>query len=262
MSNMILLEPLTLQAGWITGTAAAGFAIGNLADQQPLVAWKAAAAGQTFVTFDLQADRAIDTVFLGFTNADASATWQIRAATQAQGAAWLDNSGSIVLATTQLWASFDALGPRFHAFWHAAAPITARHMRLTLINEVAPLSAGVLALGQAFKPAFNYEWGSGRGLIDLSRKDRLPSGAMAVDARAIVPTWNWTLGDLTDTDRDALWAIARRTGNSRPLLAVEDPDVAAGRHERLHYGTLTDLREYARQAPDKTRWELKIEEWL
>lgn len=262
MSNMLIVEPIAIQAGWIAAPAAAGFPAANLADEQPLVIWKAAAAGAVSVDLDLQADTSLDTVFLGFSNASTSATWEIRAATAAQGTAWLANAGSIVLGATQLRASADALGPRYHAFWRAGAALNARHLRINLINAAAALTAGVLVVGKAFQPGYNHEWQSGRGLEDLSLKERLASGAMSVDPRAIVPIWRWTLGDLTDAELRALWGIARRRGTSRPVLAVEDPDATEGLHERLHYGTLKDLSEYAREAPQKTRWEFAIEEWM
>lgn len=262
MSNMVIIEPLALQAGWIAAAAAAGFPAANLADDQPLVVFKAPAAGAVAIDIDLQGDTSLDTVFLGFSNAAAAATWEIRAATAAQGAGWLANAGSIQLAPTQFWASFDALGPRYHGFWHAGAVLNVRHLRLIVTNAAAALAAGVLVVGKAWQPSYNHEWQSGRGLDDLSLKERLASGAMSVDTRAIVTTWRWVLGDLTDADLRALWGIARRRGASRPLLVVEDPDVTEGLHERLHYGTLKDLSEYAREAPQKTRWEFTIEEWM
>lgn len=260
---MIILEPIALQAAWITASStAAGFPAGNLADEQPLAVWKAAGAGPFTINIDLQADTSLDSVFFGFTDASTAVTWAIKAATAVQGTAFFANPQSIVMPAAPLWASSDALGPRRHGFWRAAAPIVARHIQLFIDNAALALSAGILVVGKAFEPAFNHEWQSGRGLDDLSPKERLPSGAMSVDPRAIVPTWRWTLGDLTDADLAALWGLVRRRGSSRPVLVVEDPEANAGLHERLHYGTLKDLQEYAREDPDKTRWEFTHEEWL
>lgn len=262
MKKMIICEPVTLQAAWITGAAAAGFPASNLANEQPLVAWKGSNSGPFTIDLNLQADVSFDTVLLGFTSALAGATWEIRTATSAQGTGWLANAGSIRQASTPFWASSDALGPRYHGFWRAAAPFSARYLRLVITGGGANMTAGVLVVSKAFEPAFGHEWQAGRGADDLSQKERLPSGAMSVDPRAIVPTWRWTLGDLTDADLETLWGIVRRRGVSRPVLIVEDPDTTTGLHERLHYGTLKDLNEYAREAPDKTRWEFAVEEWL
>lgn len=262
MKKMIIIEPIALQPAWVTGAAAAGFPASNLADAQPLVIWKGSNSGPFTIDLDLQADTLLDTVFLGFTSALAGATWEIRAATTAQGSAFLTNAGAVKLAASTFRASADALGPRYHGFWRAAAPFTARYVRLIITGGGANMTAGVLAVGNAFEPTYGHEWQSGRGLEDLSVKERLPSGAMSVDERAIFPTWRFTLADLTNADLAALWGLARRRGASRPLIVVEDPDTTAGLHERLHYGSLKDLQEYSREADEKTRWEFTIEEWL
>jgi hypothetical protein len=262
MKKMIICEPIALQAGWITGAAAAGFPASNLADEQPLVIWKGSNSGPFTIDLNLQADVTFDTVFLGFTSALAGTTWEIRSATSAQGTGWLSNAGSIRLASTSFRASADALGPRYHGFWRAAAPFSARYLRLVITGGGANMTAGVLVVSNAFEPTYGHEWQSGRGLEDLSLKERLPSGAMSVDPRAIFPTWRWTLGDLTDADVATLWSLIRRRAASRPVLIVEDPDTTSGLHERLHYGTLKDLQEYSREDVDKTRWEFSVEEWL
>lgn len=262
MKKMIIIEPIALQAAWVTGAAAAGFPAGNLADAQPLVVWKGSNSGPFTIDIDLQADTSLDTVFLGYTSALSAATWEIRAATAAQGSAFLSNAGAVKLAATLFRASADALGPRYHGFWRAAAPFTARYLRLVITGGGLNMTAGVLVAGKAFEPTYGHEWQSGRGLEDLSVKERLPSGAMSVDPRAIFPTWRWTLGDLTDADVATLWGLVRRRAASWPLLVVEDPEATAGLHERLHYGTLKDLQEYSREDVDKTRWEFTVEEWL
>lgn len=262
MSNSLIIEPVAIQAGWLSATTeAAAFPVSQLTDPQPLEVWQAAASGDATIDIDLQSDTAVDTVFLGYTNASAAAVWTVRAATDAQGAAHLDDVASLIKTNGPIRASTDALGPRYHGFWHGAE-VSPRWLRLNLFDAAAALSAGVLVVGKAFRPTYNHEWQSGRAPVDLSRKERLSSGAMSVDKRAIFADWRWTLGDLTDEEARELWAIARRVGESSPILVVEDPDGGDGLHERLHYGTLKDLQEYAREAPQKTRWEFTIEEWL
>lgn len=261
MSTMLILDPIELNAPMVSANAETGFGAENLTDPQPLVLFKAKSAGSVAIDLDLGKDHSLDCVYLGYTNMDASASWEIRSATASEGLASLANASQIRLPQTQARASFDALGPRYHAFWHSGNDFTARYIRLIITNPPAALNAGVLAVGKAFRPTFNHEWQSGRGLIDTSLKSRLRSGAMAVEAGAIVPTWRWTLGDLTDADVQKLWRIARHVGESRPILVAEDPAVTEGLHERLHYGTLRDFQEYSRESPNKTRWDFTIEEW-
>lgn len=261
MSNVLILDPIDLASGWITAShEVAGFPATNVIHNQPLVVWKASSGAAYDLTIDLQVDTPIDTVYLGYTNAAAGTTWQIVGATAAQGTAYLTNPAAVMMATATLRAS-EALGPYYHAFWTGTSK-TVRYLRL-IVTHSGEFSAGLLLLGAAWRPTWNFEWEAGRGVVDTSLKERLRGGNLDIDERGIVAEWTMVLGDLTDAEARALWKIKKQHGESRPLLLCEDPDsVVAGLNERLHYGVFKELTRYGRTAPDKVRWEMTFEDWL
>lgn len=260
MSNILILEPLPLNAAWLTASdEAAAFPVASLLDPSPLVVWKTTGAGSFTLTIDLQADTELDTVYLGYTNASVSATWAIAGATAAQGPSYIGDPGAVIQGATPIRAA-EAFAP-YHAFW-TGAPRTVRHLRLSVTQSGGAFAAGNLLIGKAWRPSWNYEWEAGRAVADASLKERLPDGSLVIEPRGISGAWTWTFGDLTDAETRQLWRIARTYGLSRPLLVVEDPDASAGLNERLHYGVFSEIQRYNREAPDKTRWEFTFEDWL
>jgi len=260
MSNLLILDPIDLDPGWITASsAAAGFPASQLANPDPLVIWQSAAGGSLTLDIDLQADTAVDTVYLGYTLPVSDATWEIRGATAAQTTGYLTDPGAVMMAVDDLVLT-EAITP-YHAFW-TGTERTIRYLRINITNTGTAFEAGVVLAGKAWRPTWNHEWESGRSLTDLSIKERMPSGNLTVDTRGIVGDWRWTLGDLDDAEVRQLWAILKRHGASRPLLVVEDPDDTAGLNERLHYGVMSDLQRFSRTETQKTKWEFTFEDWL
>lgn len=260
MSNLLILDPVPIDGAWLfASSSAASFPVTNLVSPDPLVIWQTALGGALTLDLDLQADTAIDTVFLGYTDPVSSATWEIRGATASEGTGHLTNPGSVIMATDDLILT-EAISP-YHAFW-TGAEHTMRHLRINLTNTGANFAAGVLQVGKSWRPTWNYEWESGRSLTDFSAKERLPSGTLSIDTRGIVADFRWTLGDLDDAELRQLWTIMKQHGASRPLLVVEDPDDTAGLNERLHYGVMKDLQRYSRTEAQKTKWEFTFEDWL
>ena len=205
MSNVLILSPLALDAGdLLSSSSALNFPVGNLSNPQPKIVWKAASSGQVYVDIDLQSNQSVDSFFLGFTNAGSSVHWDIRTSTSAEGRAGLASPSNIRKPAGPILATLPENGQRPHAFWTGPS-IIARHIRMNITNSTTPFSAGVVSVGKAFRPRYNYDWGAGRSLTDLSVTKNLRGGQMDVFKDAIIPTWRFTLGNLDDGELEALW---------------------------------------------------------
>lgn len=256
MANILILPPAPI-AG-LTATRGSG-AI-NMLTPDPKEVWVDGAPGTTaFIDIDLGAVIALDTVFLGScTPAMAGTLWTISG-----GAA--GPTEAILMPTCPLRA-VDAAGqaaPLSHGFWTGAVAMV-RYLRLAVTQPAGslPLAVGNVLCGKAFTPTYNREWGSGRRVIDTGSATALPSGGYAIVEGARKAAFSWTLGDLTDEETEALYAMQLDRGETRPVLVAEDPAATTGQRNRLHYGRLTSLRAFERRNPAQTRWEFSIEEWL
>ncbi|MFQ5535626.1 MAG: hypothetical protein ACE5EM_12485 [Sphingomonadales bacterium] len=234
MANGILVQPLTWSAITASQAMAAGFPETNLGDEQPRMFAESATAVLS-VDIDLGTAQAVDLIALLYTNADATATWEVRAAdTQAElGAGTVFASGSFCAGGGVSKAD------RPHGFDFGAA-LTKRWWRITLTNSAAPARAGRLILGQALQPAWNFE---------LSSRFARVGGAdgLGTDGGALVPVKRKTRrrvsirwGDLTDAEYyDQLAAIEQAAADGEPILFIRDPDAAAAnRHQGIVYGLL------------------------
>lgn len=260
MANILLLAPTPIAA--ISTSRGTGWA--NLLTADPKEVWADDAVGTIArIDIDLGAACPIDTVFLGHvTPPAAGATWQILGGVAAHAEQVLKVTGSL--------RAIDAAGSfpeTSHAFWSAAGGAggaTVRYIRINVTQPAGalPLKVGVAMVGQAFVPALNKEWGSGRRVIDSGTVTALPSGGFATLEGSRRGAFAWTLGDLADDEVERLYALQMDRGETRPLLVVEDPAATSGQRARIHYGLFTQLRAYERQDAAKTRWEFSIEEWV
>lgn len=272
MSNGLLVRLVRFGDAAITVSSAdADFPKAALGDEQPRVVYRSdelALPATVTITVDLGADTPIGAVGALFTNLSAEATWEVRGATAAQGTGHLADAGSRLFG---LGGAVDArIEPassttRFHALLHGDAA-SCRYVRVT-INETAAnldefVEIGVLAIGTNWTPHWNFEWGGGRKVIDLSERHDMPGGALAFWRKARVPVARVTFGDLKPDELAALHTLLLDLGESEPLLFVEDPGAATGRHEGLHYGVLEGLDFFERKQTDKSKFELTIRQWL
>lgn len=236
----------------------------NLLDPRPGRPWQSLGTTDN-LTIDLGQDRSVDTIWLGYTNLTTAATWEIRGASAAQGASYLNNAGSVLQAPTQAWASADALGPRYHAlWWRDSGPIGLRHLRISVFDAANPdgvLRAGRLYVSQAFRPAWPREAGSERGVIDLSIKERLRSGPLVITKGAKVKTRSVSFTGASAEDvRQFFWPLLLQRGESEDLLAIMDPTPALGRHELIVYGVLARTRAIEIAQANYQSVRLEIEE--
>lgn len=254
MKNLLILQPTPI----VSVTASRGSGAANLLTPDPREVWMDSGTGTATLVLDFGQPRVINTIFLGhLLPPHVDATWSITGGL-------IDSTSLLISPVSSLrvpdvtWRS-PALS---HAFWTGAA-VRVRYIRLSVTQPAgsAPLSAGVLIAGYALQPAWNHEWGSGRRPIDTNPAVALPDGGFSGVEGVRKSAWFWTLGDLADDELDALWEIALDRGESRPLLVVEDPDRTAGLRRRLHYGIFRQFREFERLTRNRTRWELRIEDW-
>ncbi len=255
MANILLLSPHAT-----SGIAASrGTGGPNLGTPDPKEVWVDSAVGTNgYIYVDLGTVRPVDTLFLGaIYNAAADAECSVTYGVEGY---WEQNLFAGALRAPDAAGQFAAVS---HFFWHGA-PINARCIAIGVRQPTAllPLAVGRVMVGQAFKPAFNKEWGSGRRVIDTGTSTALPSGGFANVKGVRKGAYSWTQGDLTDAEVDTLYALQLAHGETEPLLVVEDPEATAGLRFRIHYGLFRSLKAFERRNPIQTRWELTIEEWV
>ena len=256
MSNILILAPATVSAVAVSR----GSGSANLLTNNPKEVWADSAVGSVAnIDIDLGSVVSIDTVFLGYVSPPAAgATWTITGGAAGYTTQVIKASGAL-----RAIDSANQAPSLSHAFWHGAAA-SVRYLRIAVTQPSgsATLTAGIVMAGSAFTPTWNNEWGAGRRIIDTAAVTGLPSGGFAVVEGATKVTYAWTLGDLTDAEVDVLDALQRSRGMSKPVLVVEDPDATTGQRNRIHYGLLTSLRQYARRNAKQTKWEFSLEEWI
>lgn len=163
-----------------------------------------------YVDIDYGVPTEIDTVFAGFRQGDDTAI-DVAASVGFGGAStYID-----VLATPP------ATAKRRHHFKKLAAPVTSRYFRF---SGVGIDKLGIVAVGKSVQPVYGHEWGAGRVVDDRSAKEPLASGGWGIYRNAVVPGWQFTVGDLTDAELAALWNMVADVGGSCPVLVCEDPD--------------------------------------
>jgi hypothetical protein len=138
-----------------------------------------------------------------------------------------------------------------------------RFIRLTsTTSAAAAFQIGNLVVADAFRPTWGHEWGAGRGIGDTGIASRLISGGFGIMQGARFKTWDFSLGDLTDSEYEELFDLLWQIGETNPAVLCEDPDVTANLDARIHYGKFGKLDKYERLVPGATRWNLKFEEWV
>lgn len=258
MSNMVIFKPLPISAVATGGGSGAS----NLLTPDPKEVW----TSETFdanhnIDIDLGSTQSIDSFLVGYTTYDGPG---------AAGPATLSITGgtsytatTISAAAAFLAASSSSSPVRKHSFRKIAAPVNARYVRLNIVQSDNDASTvGIVAIGLAFQPTYNREWGGGRQVIDTGTKEGLLGGGFGIGEGARKAAYRWTLGDLTDAEVEALYALTLDRGETRPAVVIEDPDATSGLNERIHYGLFDRFEAYERMNPSQTRWSLSLTEWV
>lgn len=256
-----IMRPMPIAAIASAGTVA-GVNPSFLLTPDPKEAMTAAytANGQnTTLNVDMGATTILNTAFLGYTNLPVSAAFSM--AVYAANSSYTPTGGALATVNP---ADTILYSPRPHLF--AQFSDTASRYWVIQINDLTggALAAqfGTLAVGKAFTPSRGREYGSGRGIDDSGSASRNPAGGFAIDPGAITPNFGWTLGDLTDSEVQTMYAIAMDRGETNSVLIVEDSDNSyAGLGDRIHWGLFGKFERYERFAPGATRWGLSVMDW-
>jgi hypothetical protein len=249
MSNMIIFKPLTIAAAAAV-VPGSSTGVSNLLTPDPKEVWSGTAgAGVYEIDFDMGGAVTINAILVTGMWPGTSLFGLYSATAMGSG-----------FAGVYLPAGPDNAAP--HAFRHLSAPVTSRYWRGIFSGNPGNPVVGILALGLAFQPTHNREWGGGRTVIDTGTKERLRGGGFGIDEGVRKAGYRWVFGDLLDSEVDALWDLALDRGEGRPIVVVEDPADAPGLARRIHYGLFDAFEPYGRQNPGQTRWALSMEEWV
>ena len=253
MSNLLILPPAPVASVSSSG----GSGIANLLSPDPREVWLDSATGSRTIGIDLGAPRVIDTIFLGYISGSvAGSSWRIDGGLPPSTGFTIKPDGPLRVADSV--GQFAAVS---HALWHGV-PTSVQYLTFALTQPGSvPLGAGIVMVGSASSAALPHEFGAGRGVKDTGSVTRLPSGGLAIVEGARVGTYAWTLGDLTQAEADALYALQKDRGETRPVLVVEDPAPTTGLANRIHYGLMTGLKRYERRNAAQIRWDFSMEEW-
>jgi hypothetical protein len=212
----------------------------------------AVATSSSAIDIDLAAPMSIDTFFMGFLTATTLTGVTVQTATglgTGLGSAVALNLGP----TTAL---------RRHAYLDKASPDSSRYFRVNF-TYTGTLSVGIMGFGLAVQPTYGHEWGSGRQPIDTAAVTALRGGGFARELGAVKGAWQFTTGELTDTDLDSLWDLSLDVGIGSPVLVMEDPALTgAAMNRALHYGLLQRPDVYQRLTPGQSSWSWRVEEWV
>ncbi|MGE4321760.1 MAG: hypothetical protein AB7E60_01870 [Sphingobium sp.] len=249
MSGVLIIKPLPIAAV----TTLSGAAVTNILTADPNEAWIAGGLWAVAFEVDMGAIVTVDSFYLGYTNADAAATWSIQRGTGlGTGLTTIKPSGPMRPA--------DSAGPRHHAFVRLAAPVESRYFRITIPQAGdAPLFIGALVIGHAFEK--HREFGAGRTVVDTGARQDLPGGGFGIGEGVTKAQFNFSFVDLTDAETATLWALKKDRGLTRPVLVVEDADAAADLNEAIHYGVFERFQPYERVDPANTRWAGVVTDW-
>ena len=245
MSVLAIVKPLPIAAigGTLEGAA-------RLITPSPREAAVCVGGGDRTIDVDLGAPVALDTLFLGYSNASGGA-WHASCGVSDYTSTALPD---VALASTRLTRAR-------HYLAVLAVPVVARYVRFSAAAVPAGLTLGLLAVGLALRPALGHEWGAGRFVTDTGSATRLQTGGFGLASGSRSGGWQWTLAELTDEEVDAMYGLQLDVGTSSPLLVVEDPDPTAGLNERIHWGVLTKLDPNERRAIADVKWDMRIEDW-
>lgn len=249
MSGVLIVKPLPIAAvPTVNGSGAA-----NLLTADPNEAWIAASAAPLAMDIDMGAAIEADSFYLGYTNAATAAAWTIASGTGL-------GTGLTVIKPSGPMRAADSEGPRHHCFARLAAPVTARYFRLTLAQAGAsPLFAGALVIGKAFEK--HREYGPGRSAIDTGLRQDLPGGGFGTGDGVVKAQFAFSFIDITAAEERQLWSIKKDRGLRRPLVVVEDADLAAGQNEAIHYGVFDRFQPIERANAVDRRWAGALIEW-
>lgn len=226
---------------------------GNLLTPDPKEVATAAASVSCYVDIDLGSAQSIDTIFIGFVSSNFGTV--------------IPTGGTVSVADFNLAGgslpgqASVLVNPAYHRVNVESAPVTARYLRFNFSSVASVRTLGVLAVGLSVPIIWGHEFGSGRPIEDTGSAERLFSGGFGIYDGVTAGGYQWTFGDLYDSEVEALYALQRDRGTTRSLLVIEDPTQSSGLNERTHWGLLDRLEVYERGLPGASKYALKVRDW-
>jgi hypothetical protein len=254
MSNMAIMKPIAPNA-INDGNGNIGSMANLLTPDPKEVILHSSGVGGASIQVDLGSSQLIDSFFLGGMSYPSGSSLSITGGSGSYTSS-THFSGSLVAPSAV------SSPQRQFQFVRLSAPVSNRYIQFVLTKGSVNATIGLVLVGLSFQPTYNREWGSGRSIIDTGSKEGLLGGGFGIGEGARKAGYRWTFGDLSDAEIDRLYDLALDRGETRPVVAVEDPDQTTGLNERIHYGLFDKFEAFERQNPSQTRWSLSMSEWV
>lgn len=177
-----------------------------------------ATTANTKFQVDIGASYAIDYLSLHAHNLSSAATITLKAGTTAGASDTLNSTGNAAYSVT-----FDDLREfSTHYAIIITAGVSARYWTVEITdtgNSDGYIDIGRAGLWQGITPTYNMQWGVKYGINDgVSDTDRSLAGDFLYDTQVRKRTANFTLGFLTDTEKDDIHELNRVTGKTGEVL--------------------------------------------
>ncbi len=263
--SIVLATPKLSDAATLstTGTVASSLPLTNLQAMQPEACCRFTSLSGMEITADLGAAAAIDTVWLGYTNATSAATWRVRAASSQAG---LTSSPGYDSGSVSVWPAsglddWDKVGG---LLWLSAAQ-TYRWWRIDIADAANP--AGYFDIGRLYlADAWNaggIMFGWSIGFLDDSPVERARGGQMHPSERPRRREAAFTLRGKSEADMYAnAFALDQLRGRSKDVLAVRNPTQTTFLQHQTIYGLMTALRPIVNTTYNVFRKQYRIEELI
>lgn len=226
---------------------------GNMLTAPPREVWLSSVAATHTIDIDLGSAMAIDTLFIGSTNAATGTTLTVSRGTGMGAGLTAEGTQNLRLGAAE--------GPRFHGlFTRAVGAPAARYFRLTIsLPAAAALEVGVIAAGLAFRRSVAYP--TSRVAIDTSTRTDLWDGGFGVGEGVTKAAYRFKFIDLDKSSRDQLWSLVSKRGTRRPIILVEDDEDLPLADSSVHYGLLDRFEPWERANALDTIWSMGMVEW-
>lgn len=250
MSGLGIIAPTPIATVAVSSGSASRL---NMLTPSPREVWVTGSVAAVDIDIDFGVAVQFDRIYLGGTNLPAGVGATLNRASAMGGGFTYEGAVAAVRLT-------DSPGPRFQGLIIRPAGPATRYYRITLfwtgaqVLEIGVLAAGVLT-------ARPYTYGSGRQLIDTSRRTELIDGGFGIEEGVSKAAFRWRFIDLSDEQVEQLWNLVYARGSRRPVIVIEDASVALPRDSQVHYGLFDKFEAYERNSPGDTSWGMAMTEW-
>lgn len=209
----------------------------QLADSHLVTRWRSSnVLTSVYIRADLGSALPIETVGLFGTNLSASATWRIKLGTTAGGTEVYD-SGTVSALPLGASQPKQAIGVLSQVY-------TARHVEVLLNdsgNANGFIEAGILWIGDGWRPDINISYGWSQGYADESQTSRSRGGQTFVDVRSKYRFQEFALEFMTEAQvHTVMFDIDRTAGVGKNIFFVPAPEGAYLQAQAL-LGRMSDL---------------------